>query len=127
MKKNVVDMGRVRKALSELDKLVAEHPELCDRNGPRWADNLDELDKLTMGTPVKTRIKDYRARLRAKGYRAATVYLDSPTHALLLRLSQERGLAYGDLIGLALSHYAGTLDDRQESPYETEPNKGDTP
>lgn len=106
MKKGVVvDMGRVRKALSELDKLVAEHPELCDRNGPRWADNLDELDKLTMGTPAKTRIKDYRARLRAKGYKAATVYLTATAHERLLRLSQQAGLAYGDLIGLALEQY----------------------
>ena len=48
MKKNVVDMGRVRKALSELDRLAAEHPELCSPSGPRWADNLDELDKLTL-------------------------------------------------------------------------------
>ena len=33
MKKNVVDMGRVRKALSELDRLAAEHPELCNPSG----------------------------------------------------------------------------------------------
>ena len=116
MKKNVVDMGRVRKALSELDRLAAEHPELCNPSGPRWADNLDELDKLTMGTPVKTRIKDYRARLRAKGYRAATVYLTAAAHERLLRLSQQADLAYGDLIGLALEQYENQQPEPEQEP-----------
>jgi hypothetical protein len=43
----VVDLARVRNALAELDRLVAEHPERCNRNGPKWADHLPELDKLT--------------------------------------------------------------------------------
>ena len=116
MKKNVVDMGRVRKALSELDRLAAEHPELCSPSGPRWADNLDELDKLTMGTPVKTRIRDYRARLRAKGYRAATVYLTAAAHERLLRLSQQADLAYGDLIGLALEQYENQQPEPEQEP-----------
>ena len=100
----VVDLARVRNALAELDRLVAEHPERCNRNGPKWADHLPELDKLTMGTPVKQRIKDYRARLREKGYKASTVYLSAAAHDRLLRLSQQGGLTYGDLIGLALEH-----------------------
>lgn len=112
----VVDLVRARKALTELDRLVAEHPERCKRGGPKWADNLEELDKLTMGTPVKTRIKDYRARLRAKGYKASTVYLSGPAHERLLRLSQQAGLAYGDLIGLALEQYEATAQPEQETP-----------
>ena len=100
----VVDLARVRNALAELDRLVAENPERCNGNGPKWADHLPELDKLTMGTPVKQRIKDYRARLREKGYKASTVYLSAATHERLLRLSQQGGLNYGDLIGLALEH-----------------------
>ena len=110
----IVDLVRARKALTELDRLAAEYPERCNWGGPKWADNLDELDKLTMGTPVKTRIKDYRARLRAKGYKASTVYLSAATHERLLRLSQQAGLAYGDLIGLALEQYEAPLE--QETP-----------
>lgn len=34
MKKNVVDMGRVRKALSELDRLAAEHPNCATQAAP---------------------------------------------------------------------------------------------
>ena len=98
----VVDLVRVRTALAELDRLAAEHPERCNGNGPKWADHLPELDKLTMGTPVKQRIKDYRARLRAKGYKASTVYLSAAAHDRLLRLSQQGGLTYGDLVALAL-------------------------
>ena len=106
----IVDLVRVRKALTELDRLAAEHPERCNRDGPKWADNLDELDKMTMGTPTKTRIKEYRARLREKGYKASTVYLTAATHERLLRLSQQAGLAYGDLIGLALAQYEAKLE-----------------
>lgn len=105
MKRAVVDMTRVRKALAELDRLVAENPERCKSDGPRWADNLPELDTLTMGTPVKQRIIEYRQRLREKGYKAATVYLSADAHERLLRLSQEADLAHGDLIALALEHY----------------------
>ena len=105
MKRPIIDLGRVRKARIALDKLVAEHPERCNQGGPKWADNLTELDKLTMGTPVKTRIRDYRARLRTKGYKAATVYLSAMAHERLLRLSQQAGLAYGDLIEQALEQY----------------------
>ncbi len=105
MNRKVIDLTRARNALAELDRLAAEHPERCNQGGPKWADNLPELDKLTMGTPVKTRIKDYRARLRAKGYKASTVYLSATTHERLLRLSQQARLAYGDLIGLALEQY----------------------
>lgn len=101
----IVDLVSARKALTELDRLAAEHPERCNRGGPKWADNLDELDKLTMGTPVKTRIKDYRTRLREKGYKASTVYLTAAAHERLRGLSQQVGLAYGDLIGLALEQY----------------------
>lgn len=106
----VVDLVRVRNALAELDRLVADHPERCNRNGPKWADHLPELDKLTMGTPVKQRIKDYRARLRAKGYKAATIYLPDGIPDRLAQLSQETGLPYGDVVALALDCYEHRQD-----------------
>lgn len=105
MKGKAVDLARVRKALAELDKLVAENPELCKGDGPKWADHLPELDKLTMGTPVKQRIIEYRQRLRAKGYKAATLYLPAGIPDRLARLSQKTGLTYGDLVALALDCY----------------------
>lgn len=100
-----VNLERARNALAELDRLVAEHPEHCNSNGPKWADNLDELDRMTMGTPVKQRIKDYRARLRVKGYKAATLYLPAGVPDTMARLSQQTGLTYGDLVALALDCY----------------------
>ena len=118
MKGKAVDLARVRKALAELDRLVAENPELCNGNGPKWADNLPELDKLTMGTPVKQRIIEYRQRLRAKGYKASTVYLSAEAHERLLRLSQDAGLPYGDLIALALDCYE--KQNTQTNPAKTE-------
>lgn len=115
MTKKVVDLDRVRKALSALDRIAAEHPELCNPDGPRWADNLDELDRLTMGTPVKQRIRNYRARLRAKGYKATTVYLTADGHDRLLRLSAQTGLAYGDLISQALAQYENSQESETHS------------
>ena len=128
MNGGAVDLTRVRKALAELDRLVAEHPERCNGDGPRWADHLSELDRLTMGTPVKQRIKDYRARLLAKGYKASTVYLPAAAHERLLRLSQRDGLAYGDLLALALEHYEHLLIDDTPAPHNVEaPDQGDSP
>ena len=131
----VVDLVRVRNALAELDRLVADHPERCNRNGPKWADHLPELDKLTMGTPVKQRIKDYRARLRAKGYKAATIYLPDGIPDRLAQLSQETGLPYGDVVALALDCYEhrhdGMLIDPPNctytppAPYQADPLPAD--
>lgn len=117
MKGKPVDLARVRKALDALDRLTADNPERCSQNGPQWADNLNELDTLTMGTPVKQRIADYRNRLKARGYRATTIYLPEAAHERLLRLSQAAGLSYGDLVALALEHYETRTD--EEAPHDS--------
>ena len=105
MNDKTIDLPRVQRALAVLDKLVLEHPELCSGDGPRWADNLQELDKMTMGTPVKQRMAEYRSRLRAKGYKGTTINLPTATHERLERLSQQAGLTYGELVTLALEQY----------------------
>ncbi len=101
----VIDLPRAKRALAALDKLVIDHPELCQGDGPRWTDNLEELDKLTMGTPTKERTAAYRRRLREKGYRTITVNMQAEAHERLLNLSQQMGIAGGDLLTMAFEQY----------------------
>ncbi len=58
-----------------------------------------------MGTHVNDRVRAYRARLREKGYKAVMVYLPIETPERLLRLSEQTGQTFGDLIALALDCY----------------------
>ena len=66
----VVDLPRIRRALAELDRIAAEHPELCQGDGERWVDNTEVL--AAMITPVNERMKAYRRRLRERGLRCAS-------------------------------------------------------
>jgi len=100
-----IDLPRVRKAISALDELVANNPNRCHGKGQRWIDNLHELEELTMATPVKQRIREYRERLREKGYNGTTIYLPAEAHKRLLRLSKQADISYGDLVALALEQY----------------------
>lgn len=98
----LIDLNRARAALAELDRLAAAHPERCQRGGSSWADNKEELSRI-MSTPAKQRIKDYRARLRERGYKATTIYINDETRALLMKASAQSGLSNSDVIALALA------------------------
>ena len=98
-----INLTRVRRALAKLDRLVAANPDRLNQGEP-WKDNLPELERL-MGTPIKQRMTAYRARLLAKGYKASTIYLPEAARKRLRRLAHQEGLAYGDLIALALEQY----------------------
>ena len=101
MKTKIVDLARARRALGALDRLAKDHPERCGHPGPKWAANLDRLEKI-MGTPATTRTQHYRDRLKAKGYKALMIYLPEAAHARLARLAKEAGLSQGDFIARAL-------------------------
>lgn len=77
-----VDLPRVRHALAELDRIAAEHPELCQGQG-QW--NEQEVKKI-MGTPVAERVKAYRRRLCEQGRTRISVFLTPEAHAALLAL-----------------------------------------
>ncbi len=115
MKGNLIDLPRVRTARAELDRLAAEHPERCWHGGPTWAQNLEDLDQLTMGTPVKERMAKYRERLRAGGYQAVTVNLPQEAHETLKRLAKEQGLTYGGLLARALGQYESVTQGETEA------------
>lgn len=77
-----IDLPRVRRALKELDRIAAEHPELCQGQG-QW--NEVEVKKI-MGTPAPERVKAYRHRLREQGRVRISVFLKPEASAALLAL-----------------------------------------
>ena len=101
----VLDLPRISRALSALDKLAADHPERCQRVGT-WTESAAE--EMLMGTSGKDRAAQYRARLRDKGYRG--IYIFAPESAVekLRALSESTGMTYGDLISAALDQFETT-------------------
>jgi hypothetical protein len=105
-----VDLTTIRTALSELDLIAAEHPELCR---PRWIDNLSEL-KSIVGTPTRERMANYKARYREQGYRNVAVLLSPEAyHALTERLAEHPGASIRDVIEAALLAATPTPTERE--------------
>ena len=95
------DLPRIRRALSELDRIAVEHPEICYRGQP-WANDMNQLQETIM-TPSKQRIAKYRAKQREKGMKTVNVFLTPDAQAALHRLQAERPDAtMGDVISDAL-------------------------
>ncbi len=97
----VVDLPRVRRALSALDKIALDHPDLCQGGGGRWSENLEELDRITQ--PTKNRMQAYRARMRERGWRQVAMFLSPDAYACLGQLrDQYPDKAIGELVSDAL-------------------------
>lgn len=98
-----VDLPRIRRALSKLDRIATEHPELC-QGGARWADNLDALETAIVGTPAKERSAAYKARLREKGYRQISAFLSPEAQDRLKKLITDYpNRSVGDIISDTLT------------------------
>ncbi len=79
----VIDLPRIRRALSELDRIAAEHPEMCQGIG-QWTEN--EVEKIIMGTPAKDRVKAMRERLAAQGIKREVFFATPWAQAALAEL-----------------------------------------
>lgn len=98
---STIDLDRYRRACAELDRLVIEHPELCQGHG-RWSDHVEELDRMT--TPVNERMTAYRERLRDRGYKQVAMFLSPSSIAVLDQLrARFPDLTLGDIVGVALA------------------------
>ena len=94
-----IDLPRIRRALANLDRISAEHPEYCQHQG-QWDET--EVKKL-MGTPVNERMKNYRARLRERGWRQVAMYLSPEAVAQIEALRQQHpDQSVGELVSNAL-------------------------
>lgn len=96
-----VDLPRIRRALAELDRIAANHPEIRHRGQP-WSNDMAQLQEVIM-TPGKERIAKYRAKQREKGLKTVNVFLTPEAQAALNKLQSERPDAtMGDVISDAL-------------------------
>lgn len=96
-----VDLPRIRRALAELDKIAAEHPEIRHRGQP-WSNDMSQLQEVIM-TPGKERIAKYRAKQKAMGLKTVNVFLTPAAQVALNKLQAERPDAtMGDVISDAL-------------------------
>lgn len=68
----VIDLPRIRRALSELDRIAAEHPEMCQHQG-QWDETA--VKEMLMSKPAKERVAEYRDRIRAKGHARLAAYI----------------------------------------------------
>jgi len=80
-----IDLPRIRRALANLDRIAAEHPEYCQGQG-QWDEH--EVKKL-MGTPVNERMKAYRARMRERGWKQVAMYLSPEALEQLDQLKEQ--------------------------------------
>ena len=79
----VIDLPRARKALAALDKIAAEHPEMCQGIG-QWDEAA--VEKITMGTPARDRVKAMRDRLAAQGIKREVFFATPEAQAALVEL-----------------------------------------
>ena len=79
----VIDLPRIRRALAELDRIAAAHPEMCQGLG-QWTEK--EVEKIIMGTPAKDRVRAMRERLAAQGIKREVFFATARAQAALAEL-----------------------------------------
>lgn len=79
----VVDLPRARRALAELDRIAAAHPEMCQGIG-QWDEKT--VEKIIMGTPAKDRVKAMRERLAARGIKREIFFATPEAQTALAEL-----------------------------------------
>lgn len=106
-----IDLPRIRRALSELDRIAAEHPEYCQHQG-QW--NETAVKEMVMGTPAKERVAAYRDRLRADGNWRLSAHLSADAKAALDQLRQSHpDLTINELLSQLLT---GQLHQNPQEP-----------
>jgi hypothetical protein len=80
-----LDLPRIRRALVNLDRIAAEHPEYCQHRG-QWDES--EVEKVVMATSVNERMKAHRARLQAEGYWRLSAFITPEAQESLNQLRQ---------------------------------------
>lgn len=97
-----MDLLRIRRALKQLDRIAAEHPDYCQHRG-QWTET--KVEKMLMGTPVNERMKAYRARLRERGWKQVAMYLSPDALKRLDELRQQHPeKSVGELVSAELEY-----------------------
>lgn len=101
-----IDLPRVRRALVELDRIAAEHPNI------RPIDGLEQLEQLVMTTTNQERLAKYREKQQQKGLKRVTVYLSPNAQAALRRLQDRTGESQSEILSDAVIHAALTKEEK---------------
>ena len=125
----VFDLPRIRRALAELDRIVAAHPEMCQGLG-QWTEK--EVEKMIMGTPAKDRVKAMRERLAAQGIKREVFFATPEAQTALaelraLRPDQTRDNILCDAVICLLAAHQQTALTRLEPSQTTEPAQDTAP
>lgn len=79
----VIDLPRIRRALSELDRIAAEHPEICQGVG-QWDEKA--VAGIITGKPGSERQAEYRRKLALKGIKREVFFATPEAKAALVQL-----------------------------------------
>lgn len=111
---HLINLPVIRRALSNLDRIAAEHPEYCQHQG-QWDEKA--VEKILMATPVNERVSAYRNRLQAGGRWRLSAFITPDARESLNRLRKEYpDLAINDLV-------SGILTGKISIPPPNQPKK----
>jgi hypothetical protein len=92
--KGVIDLPRTRRALAELDRLAAEHPQAFRLTGQEWIEALKKDESMAVSKVVPVRLSDaVIERIAAHAARLRELTGLEPSRSDVVRLLVERGLA----------------------------------
>ncbi len=79
----VIDLPRIRRALSELDRIATEHPEICQGLG-QWDEKA--VAGIVTGKPGSERQAEYRRKLAAQGIKREVFFATPEAQTALAEL-----------------------------------------
>ena len=79
----VIDLPRIRRALSELDRIATEHPEICQGLG-QWDEKA--VAGIITGKPGNERQAEYRRKLAAQGIKREVFFATPEAQTALAEL-----------------------------------------
>jgi hypothetical protein len=99
-----IDLPRIRRALNELDRIAAEHPELIGQHG-QWDEHEVESMMKSQAKPARERVADYRRRMIDAGHSRICFYASPETKANLDAIKAGTGATTEIVIAAALQQY----------------------
>ncbi len=96
-----INLPRIRRALNELDRIAAEHPEITGHHG-QWDES--EVDSIMRAPPkpARERVADFRRRMIDAGHSRISFYATTETKQTLDDIKARTGATTDAIIAKAL-------------------------
>ncbi len=88
MNTETIDLPRVRRALAALDKIAADHPEICQGIGNWDEETVAKILHTPGGTPAKERVAAHRRRLAEQGIKREIFFASPEAQTALAQLRE---------------------------------------